>query len=439
MSNTSLKTTGEWKKWREINWTKVERRVFKLQKRIYRASQRGDVIAVRKLQKILIKSWYGKLLAVRRVSHNNQGEKTAGVGGVKSLSTEKCFVLAKRLKLNSKVKSISSAVQDFAGQILVKMALENQWEAKFELYSYGLRLGKSYQDVIEAIINCVKLQPKYVLQADIVNDFECLDYEQLLNKLDTYPTLRKPIRVWLKDGVMDGKELFLTEKVIFPLLANIAFYGIEEQIKHYAETVNDKCQGLSLIRYAGNLVIAHEDIEVVQKCQHIITESLSDLCLKLKPSPIRVSHTLHVCGEEKPGFDFLGFNIRQYQVSKNQSKLGFKTKIKPSAESIRSHYCQISEIIDKHKSAPQAILIGKINPLIKSWVNYYSAVVNQKTFQGLDNLIFQKLWRWAKRRHPNQNNCWIYQKYWPTIGENKREFFSSGKNRSRFRLLRHTD
>ncbi|MDE5115906.1 MAG: reverse transcriptase N-terminal domain-containing protein, partial [Trichodesmium sp. St2_bin2_1] len=65
MSNTSLKTTGECKEWREINWSKVERRVFKLQKRIYRASQRGDVIAVRKLQKMLLESWYGRLLAVR--------------------------------------------------------------------------------------------------------------------------------------------------------------------------------------------------------------------------------------------------------------------------------------------------------------------------------------------------------------------------------------
>ena len=439
MSNTSLKTTGEWKEWREINWSKVERRVFKLQKRIYKASQRGDVIAVRKLQKTLIKSWYGRLLAVRRVSQSNQGEKTAGVGGVKSLPPEKCFALAKRLKLNSKVKPIKSTVQDRALQILVKIALENQWEAKFEPYFYGFRPGKLYQDAIEAIVDCVKLEPKYVLKADITKCFDCLDYEQLLKKLDTYPTLRKQIRIWLNHGLMDGKELFLTEEVISPLLANIAFHGIEEQIKHYAETLNEKFQRLSLIPYAGNFVLAHEDIEVVQKCQHIITESLSELCLEFKPSQIRISHTLYICGEQEPGFDFLGFNIRQYEVSKNQSKLGFTTKIKPSAESIRSHYCQIAEAIDKHKSLPQAALIRKLNPLIKSWVNYYSTFVSKKTFQDLDNLIFQKLWRWAKRRHPNQNNHWICHKYWQTIGENKREFSCSGRNSSQVRLFRHAD
>ncbi|NET16069.1 MAG: hypothetical protein F6K08_26205 [Okeania sp. SIO1H6] len=335
MSNTSLKTTEEWKDWREINWSKVERRVFKLQKRIYRASQRGDVIAVRKLQKTLIESWYGRLLAVRRVIQSNQGEKTAGVGGVKSLSPEKCFALAKRLKLNSKVKPIRSTIQYLAWQMLVKIALENQWQAKFEPHSHNFRQGESCQDAIEAIVNCVKLQPKYVLKADITKCFDCLDYEQLLKTLDIHPTLRKQIRVWLKDGLMDGKKLFLAEEVISPLLTNIAFHGMEKRIKHYAETLNEN-QRLSLICYGGNLAIAHEDIEVVQKCQDIITEFLSELCLEFKPSQIRISHTLYVYGEEKPGFDFLGFNIRQYKVSENQSKLGFKTNIKPSAESIRS-------------------------------------------------------------------------------------------------------
>ncbi len=494
MSNTSLKTTGEWKEWREINWSKVERRVFKLQKRIYRASQRGDVIAVRKLQKTLIKSWYGRLLAVRssvsrlkfspptpqlsplppfergrweegeippsrgrrgvggevlidqtdpqnksryvnRVSQSNQGEKNVGVGDIKSFSPEKCFALAKGLKLNSKVKSIRTTIQDCALQILVKMALENQWKAKSEPDFYGFRPEKSCQDAIEAIVNCVKLQPKYVLKAEITKYFECLDYERLLKKLDTYPTLHKQIRVWLKDR----KELFLTDEVIFPLLVNIVFCGIEKQIKYYAETLNDKFQALSLIRYGDSLAIAHEDIEVVQKCQDIITEFLSELCLELKPSQIKISHTLCICGEEKPGFDFLGFNIRQYQVSKNQSKLGFKTQIKPSVESIRSHYFQVAEVIDKHKSAPQAALIRKLNPIVKNWVNYYSTFVSKKTFQDLDNLIFQKLWGWAKRRHPNKNNRWICQKYWQTIGENKKEFSGSSKNGSQVRLLRHTN
>lgn len=43
-------------KWQEIPWRKLERKVFKLQKRIYKASSRGDAKAVRRLQKLVIKS-----------------------------------------------------------------------------------------------------------------------------------------------------------------------------------------------------------------------------------------------------------------------------------------------------------------------------------------------------------------------------------------------
>ena len=77
--------------WNEINWLKVEKSVFKLQKRIYQASIDGNLKKLRKLQKTLLNSYHAKLLSVRRVSQDNNGKKTAGVDGVKSLSPIKRF------------------------------------------------------------------------------------------------------------------------------------------------------------------------------------------------------------------------------------------------------------------------------------------------------------------------------------------------------------
>ena len=90
--------------WSQLNWRKLEKAVFKLQKRIFKASQRGDVKATRRLQKTLMKSWYAKCLAVRRVTQDNTGKNTAGVDGVKSLSPAARFRLVNNLKLGSKVK-----------------------------------------------------------------------------------------------------------------------------------------------------------------------------------------------------------------------------------------------------------------------------------------------------------------------------------------------
>ena len=90
--------------WGQINWRKAERYVFRLQKRIYAASRRGDVKRVRKLQKTLMRSWSNRVLAVRRVTVENQGKKTAGVDGVKSLSPEARLELVGELKLTGKSK-----------------------------------------------------------------------------------------------------------------------------------------------------------------------------------------------------------------------------------------------------------------------------------------------------------------------------------------------
>jgi RNA-directed DNA polymerase len=58
-SDSQVNTEG----WKTINWRQVERYVFKLQKRIYAASRRGDVKLVRKLQKTLMRSWSNRGLS----------------------------------------------------------------------------------------------------------------------------------------------------------------------------------------------------------------------------------------------------------------------------------------------------------------------------------------------------------------------------------------
>src|SRR6266566_6103972 len=83
--------------WNMLPWRKLEQHVYRIQKRIFKAKQRGNVRAVHKLQKLLMKSRAARLLAVRRVTQDNRGKKTAGIDGVKSVRPKQRFEMVDQL------------------------------------------------------------------------------------------------------------------------------------------------------------------------------------------------------------------------------------------------------------------------------------------------------------------------------------------------------
>ncbi len=175
--------------WNAIPWRKLEVRVFKLQRRIYQATTRGETQKARRLQKLLATSWSAKSLAVRRVTQENTGKKTAGVDGVKSLTPPQRLQLISDMNLQTPAQPVRRVwidkpgkpekrplgipiMHDRATQALVKLALEPEWEAKFEPNSFGFRPGRSSQDAVQQIWEIIKSQPRYVLDADIASCFD---------------------------------------------------------------------------------------------------------------------------------------------------------------------------------------------------------------------------------------------------------------------------
>jgi len=232
---------------------------------------------------------------------------------------------------------------------------------------------------------------------------------------------------------MDSGQLFPTEAgtpqggVISPLLANIALDGLEEAVvAAFPKTkeVAGKRQNWkpTLVRYADDLVVLHQDAAVIRQRQEVIAEWLKGMGLELKPSKTFLTHTLEAY-EGRVGFDFLGFTIRQFRVGKHHSgksgqgqKLGFKTLIKPSAKKVKAHYARLKRIVREMRGASQEELIKRLNPVIRGWSNYYRSVVSKATFARLDHLLHNLLRRWAQRRHPNKSRSWVVARYWRRPG-----------------------
>lgn len=460
--------------WRDINWRKAERCVFRLQKRIYAASRHGDVKRVRKLQKTLMRSWYNRVLAVRRVTQDNQGKKTAGVDGIKLLSPLERLSLARELKLTGESKPTRRVwipkpgkdelrplgipvMYDRALQAVVKAALEPEWEALFEPNSYGFRPGRRPQDAVKQVKYCIQQKAKYVLDADIAKCFDRIDHTALLQKLGIKGKVRQQIKAWLKSGVTDQKAFTATSEgtpqggVISPLLANIALHGMENRLIEFVETLpgkkNSNRQSLGIIRYADDFVILHKDKAVVQRCREIISEWLSGVGLELKPEKTRLTHTLNpeLSEDGIAGFDFLGHHIQQFPAGKYRSNtnaygtiLGFNTIITPSLKASKAHQEEIGRLITKHRSSPQAMLIKDLNPVIRGWTSFYknsdAGTVGELAKQ--DQLTYLKLRRWAKRRCGSINDGHI--KHWTTIGGDN-WVFATKKGANPLRLLKHSE
>ena len=426
--------------WATLPWRKLEQSVYRLQKRIYRASVNGERWKVHKLQKLVQKSEAARLIAVRKVTQENQGKKTAGVDGIKSVDPAHRLELATQIhpRHQQKARPVRRVwipkpgkpekrplgiptLYDRAKQALAKMALEPEWEARFEPNSYGFRPGRGCHDAIEAIFNEIKQKAKYVLDADIQGCFDHIDQTALLEKLRTYPAMRRLVKGWLGAGVMEGGDFSPSHEgtpqggVVSPLLANIALDGMERELQR-AYTISEGKP--ALIRYADDFVVLHPTLKGVEKARKVVEAWLATIGLNLNPKKTKITHTLAL-HEGNVGFDFLGFHVRQYSVGKYRSGkntygklLGFKTLIRPSKEAVKQHTQEVREIVRQHQGAPQEALIGKLNPVIQGWANYHRTGTAKAAFSRCDHHLYSKLRAWTNRRHPNKTPGWITGKYW---------------------------
>jgi len=277
--------------------------------------------------------------------------------------------------------------------------------------------------------------PKFVFDADISKCFDKIKHDTLLYKLNTYPAIRRQIKTWLKAGYIHNHQWEPTPAgtpqggVISPLLANIALHGLEERIRKCVKPGINAQKKLGVVRYADDFVILHEDIKVIRACIEAVKEFLASVGLELHPSKTRVAHTLQQYEQEKPGFNFLGFNIRQYELGKHQSKRGYKTLIKPQKEKVQAHHQKLADIIVEMAAKPQEALINRLNPIIRGWSNYYRTVVSKDAFKRLDSLLYWNLRNWGKRRHSNKTEQWVYERYWRRIrhGEHDANTFATSQ------------
>lgn len=404
---------------------------------------------VRSLMKLMLRSYSNLLLSVRRVTQENQGKQTAGIDGQTALTNDERVKLVTQMKEHSlwKVRPTKRVyipkangkrrplgiptIKDRVAQAIVKNALEPRFEPRFEAHSYGFRPGRGTHDAIaQCFCRMGGGSDTWILDADIKGAFDNISHEYILSTIGNTPS-REIIKQWLKAGYVEAEMFHKTESgtpqggIISPLLANIALNGIEALLSQFYKVntytlksgkqagnkKKKKDATYGFIRYADDFIITAKSREDIEAIIPTLQEWLKERGLELNQEKTNISHV-------EEGFNFLGFNIRQFKG---------KCLIKPQKEKVKIFLKNIRKWLKEHKQASPEAVIEYLNPVLRGWGNYYRHGVSKQVFSYVDHQIWKLLWKWSLRRHPNKSKKWVARKYFKTL-QGRKWVFSATVN-----------
>ncbi|NNF96727.1 MAG: group II intron reverse transcriptase/maturase, partial [Halobacteria archaeon] len=309
-------------------------------------------------------------------------------------------------KRNGKRRPLSIPVMDDRGRQAVHLlALSPIAETLADHNSYGFRVKRRCADAIDQCFKILRLKSSanWILEGDIKGFFDYLSFQWIEQNI---PMDKRILSKWLRSGYMEDETYHPTTQgfpqggLVSPVIGNLALDGMEQRVKGKTERFRRR-HNINFVRYADDFIVTANNREVLEALIPELEAFLAVRGVSLSKEKTKITPI-------NKGFDFLGQTIRKHPRPNGKPE---KLQITPSKASFQSIKEKIRAICKSNKGATPDKLINKLNPVLRGWANYHRYVICAETFAKLDSFVWNRVYRWCKRRHPDKTGRWIANRY----------------------------
>jgi RNA-directed DNA polymerase len=279
------------------------------------------------------------------------------------------------------------AIRDRVVQGALKLILEPIFEAGFKPGSFGYRPKKSPKEAVQRVADAILEGKTHVIDLDLRAYFDTVRHHIVMEKVSRRVKDGAILRLLKRIMKAAGARGVPQGGVISPLLSNIYLDAVDEMLERAKEvTRQGRWTAVQYARFADDLV-ALVDVHPRHRwlrgaVERRLREEFAKLEVEVNEEKSRV-----VDLSEGGSFGFLGFEFRRVR-----SRAGRWMPLRrPERKKRTALLCKLKEVFRGAKSRPIHEVIGKVNPILRGWVNYFAMGHASRDFSFIRNWVEQKI------------------------------------------------